>query len=138
MNKTLYLKDEEGPIWDKARELSGDKLSPVVVQALKQFVAQKEAEASNMERIVIEFDDISTNSRPTAKAFHGRWLISPEESFTAGSVWGYNFAVAITAKEAVVIFHWFRRTEQTKAGELRVYPSFDDALAAPWNAYISS
>jgi len=27
MNNTLYVKDEDSPIWDKARELTADQLS---------------------------------------------------------------------------------------------------------------
>lgn len=43
MNKTIYLKNEDGPIWDRARELSRGKLSVIVMEAVKKYVAKTEA-----------------------------------------------------------------------------------------------
>jgi hypothetical protein len=83
MNKTLYVREEDGAVWERARELAGDKLSPVIVTALKKFVAEKEAELNLMDRIVIRYSDKENGGRPTAKAFYGRWLITREEPYPA-------------------------------------------------------
>src|SRR5258705_13417546 len=106
MNKTLYLKDEDGPIWDRARELSNDKVSQIIVSALKNFVAQREAEAAGYERIVVEYNDAHDGGRPRGKAFFGRWLIPPIERFQPGGPLTadlYWYAVGETAKGGVVI-----------------------------------
>lgn len=127
MNKTLYLKDEDGPIWDKARELAGDRLSPILVEALKRFIADKEAENAGLARIVIEFRDATKDGLPRAVAFSGRWLIPPEEEYRE-QPYHERSAVAVGAKGSVVI----QRTESTLGGDARatisVYPSFDEAL----------
>ena len=137
MNKTLYLRDEDGPIWDRARELSNDKLSPVVVAALKNFVAEKEAEAKGFQRIVLRFNDADEHDLPKGKAFYGRWIIPPEENC------GYResddfrdtdrrcFAVAVTARNNIVIYHWRIDAESGAdyAHRLSVYSTFEEAAA---------
>lgn len=42
MNKTIYIKDEDGPIWDRARELTHGKLSALIMGDLKAFVLEAE------------------------------------------------------------------------------------------------
>lgn len=79
MNKTLYIKDEDAYIWDKARELSGDKLSNHVMQVLRRFVSEETAKEQGMQRIVLQYFD--ADGLPRAKGFTGRWLIDPESPF---------------------------------------------------------
>ena len=131
MNKTVYLRDEEVPIWEKARELSGDKLSPVIVAALKRFVTEKEAAAKGYERIKISFRDSTDHFIPKTKAFFGKWIIGPEEPLRDDD-WSTDLvcAVAETAKGNVVVY---RRVEALNGlqEEFRVYRSFEEAAKNP-------
>src|SRR5258708_1005394 len=79
MNKTIYVRDEDTAIWDRAKELAGDKLAPVIMEGLKKYVAEREAQAKGFERIQIRFHDQQSNGMPRAKAFYGRWIYSPEK-----------------------------------------------------------
>ena len=77
MNKTIYIRDEDVQTWDRARELAGDKLAPVIVDGLKRFIKEKEAEAiveKGFERIEVEFSDATAHHIPRKKAFYGRWV----------------------------------------------------------------
>lgn len=74
MNKTLYVKDEDGPIWDKARELTGDRLSQFIMEKLRAFVTERQGQNYGYERIVLRFYE---DNLPRAKAFMGRWIIPP-------------------------------------------------------------
>ena len=133
MNKTLYIRDEDLPVWDRARELAGDKLSPVIVEALKRFVVEKEAQSRGFERIVVEYSDSLDHGLPKAKAFFGRWIIDrkkPLESYDNSSA-EEVFSIAETAKTGVVVFKY-----RVDIGEgiqyghkLLVYPSFSEAAA---------
>jgi hypothetical protein len=137
MNKTLYLKDEDGPIWDRARELSDDKISQVVLAALKKYVAEKEAEVRNAERIVVEYLDDKDHGRLKAKAFYGSWLIKPSEEHPSAGLWA-TYAIAITPKGSIVV--WKRDSTLSSAlinaftngnkqsGRLLVYPSWSAAF----------
>jgi len=135
MNKTIYLREEEGPLWEKARELANDKLSPVIVEALKVFVAQKEAEqkiAMGFQRIVISYEDADDLSLPKKKAFVGRWIFSPENPFVLP--WEFrdqdnSFAVAVTPKGAAVFYSWQGPVGSTPTARFRVFGSFEQAAA---------
>jgi len=125
MNKTLYIRDEDAPLWERARELSNDRLSPVIVESLRKFVADKEAELRGVERIVIEYNDAWEGGKPTAKAFLGRWLIDPRQPYMEAYS-SRRYAIADTPKGGVVIFG---TNEDDEYGTLEVFSSFDDAFA---------
>jgi hypothetical protein len=132
MNKTIYLRDEEGPIWEQARTLAGDKLSPVIVTALKQFIDAAEASRKGFSRIEIEYKDAADHSIPKKKAFYGRWIFPPSEPLTEdhGSR-EVRYAVASTARGNFVFFSWHEYYEER--GEhghtFEVYPSLEAAAA---------
>lgn len=139
MNRTIYLPDEEAETWERARRLANDRLSPVIVKALKEFVAVREAEAKGYERIQVEFEDSGDNNLPKIKAFHGKWIFSPSkplirersEDGTERDV----FCVATTAKGKVVVYMWKSeiRMDGPDPGEavygarFLVFPSFNEA-----------
>ena len=78
MNKTLYLPDDEAEIWEEARRLANDRLSPVILRALKEYIVSREAEvaeAAGFERIELEFED--GEDKPKKKAFRGKWIYPP-------------------------------------------------------------
>jgi len=134
MNKTIYLRDEEVPIWERARELSGDKLSPVIVGALKQFIAEKEADAKGFQRILLEFNDSEDHNLPKRKAFYGKWVFSPAEPLAVEDEENpvtYNSAVAVTQRGSAVFYTWCDSPayEEPYRHRLVVYPSFEEAAA---------
>jgi len=47
--KTIYVKAEDLPVFERAEELGGDSLSAVIAEALKRFVERKEAEAAGLD-----------------------------------------------------------------------------------------
>ena len=42
MNKTIYIKEEDVPVFDKARELGRGKVNAVIMDALRKFVQEQE------------------------------------------------------------------------------------------------
>jgi len=136
MNKTLYLRDEDGPIWDRAREFAGDKLSAYIVRTLKDFVVEMEAKGKGFERIVLPFRDAEANGKPVIKAFYGRWIfpedkpyrIFDDEDRTSGT----EYAIAITAKNGVVVLNWdFDPEGRTWRRFFRVFLGFEEGIADP-------
>lgn len=134
MNKTIYLRDEEESIWDRARELAGEKISPVIVGGLKRFIAEKEAEVKNFERIELRFDDADDHNIPKAKAFYGRWILPPAKPFTITDEQeerADEYAVAITMKGGAVVYSWIESPESTWCYRFRTYSSLQTA-AEDW------
>lgn len=112
MNKTLYIRDEDTQIWDRARELAGDKLSPIIVAGLKTFIANKEAEEAESKgfgRIEVSYNDASEHGIPKRKAFSGKWIYTPDEPLQLPSEDGltvYFYAIAQTAKHNYAFLSW--------------------------------
>ncbi len=132
MNKTIYLRDEEGPIWERARELAGDRLSPVIVSALKRFIAEEEAKPKSFERIQVSFNDANAHGIPKAKAFYGRWIFPPSKPIQMSDEEGTEadfYAVAVTAKGAAVVYRWSEDREHRWGQKFLVYSSLEAAAA---------
>lgn len=140
MNKTIYLRDEEAPVWERARELAGDKLSPVIVAALKQFIVTKEAEMAGFERIEVSFPDSEQHGFPKRKAFHGRWVFSPQEPLEVDDEQNpetYCWAVAVTQKGSAVFYTWSENQQDDSRYRFRfaVYPSLEAAAENGFHAH---
>lgn len=70
--KTIYVKAEDLPVFERAEELGGDSLSAVIAEALKRFVERKEAEAAGLQEHTLAIDNRDQGER-TIK-FVGRLL----------------------------------------------------------------
>jgi hypothetical protein len=122
MNKTLYVKDEDGPIWDKARELTGDKLSQFIMDKLRAFVSEREGQEQGRERIVLRFYE---ENLPRAKAFTGRWIFPPGEPFISyesvnGNIVQPHYLVAETAKGNFAVLEYHKLPEPNDEGNATI------------------
>lgn len=134
VNKTLYLPDDEAETWEKARRLANDRLSPVILKALKEYILTKEAEAAEaagFERIEVEFEDSDSKDLPKRKAFRGKWIFSPAAPLCQPAVVAENdsnaYAVAVTPKGNVVVFMWKYLSEYRYGYRFLVFSSFEKA-----------
>jgi len=134
MNKTIYLRDEEGPVWERARELAGDKLSPVIVAALKHFIAEEEHKPRGFERIEVKFSDSKDHGLPKRKAFYGRWIFPPSKPIEVTSQdesYVHAYSVAMTAKGNAVFLRW-KSDHEGRWGDIFChYASLAEAAADP-------
>jgi hypothetical protein len=48
-NKTIYIADEDTPIFQRAQEVAGESISKVIVQALRQYLVQKDLEGTELK-----------------------------------------------------------------------------------------
>ncbi len=132
MNKTIYVRDEDVPIWDRAKELAGDKLAPVIMDGLRKFVATKELEGNGYERIEVRFRDSNANNLPTAKAFIGRWIFPPDQPLSFDEFAGPSqyYAVAQTAKNRLAVLSWVVDGVYDPRYEFYVFHDIDGLRAA--------
>lgn len=124
MNKTLYVKDEYGPIWDRARELTGDKLSQFILDKLRAFVSEREGQEQGYERILLRFYE---DNLPTAKAFIGRWIIPPGRPVIfvwkdddSGERIDPHYLVAKTAKGSFAVLEYHTLPEPNEEGNATI------------------
>lgn len=106
--KSVYVKDEDVELWDKAKDLAGESLSSLLTNYVKEFVLTKEAAIYGKEKIVLCYKDNGTI--PVAKSFYGKWLIHPEEALQEFRDLDYidKYAVAITQKNNIVVFYFIQ------------------------------
>lgn len=117
---TLYVKDSDAPIWDKARQIAGDSLSSIVSRALAAYVEQdemrKQAESAlEKQASRIEFD-VDPDDRPKRRV-----------GFTGVLVFeGRDDDVYVTTSGKVIRTSTFG----SRVEEMLVYDDFDDFEAS--------
>jgi hypothetical protein len=132
MNKTIYIKDEDVAVWEKAKELAGEKLSPIIVDGLRRYVAENEAKVKGFERIELSYSDLDSNGLTRRKAFYGRWIFPPSKPL---DLWhdeqedADRYIVAVTAKGSVVICSWTEGPDSITWKRFKSFSSFEAAAA---------
>ena len=120
--------------------MANDRLSPVLLKSLKEFIAVKESEARGRERIQVEFSDSDDYNLPNIKAFHGKWIFSPSEPLRVplndACTKNEIYCIAVTGKDNVVVHTWTTEIETkgedagnqyTWGGRFLVFSSFEEA-----------
>lgn len=106
--RTIYVRDEDEALWDRAKELSGEEsLSSIIAEALKKLISEKED--PSMENIVVEEWD---GGKPFKKSFWGKWLV--KENITLHGKW----SVALTRNNRFAIY---RHPNQIPPYESKLY-----------------
>ena len=129
-NKTLYIRDEDQPVWERAEELArtrGVSPSQHVSQALKR------TEPPVIDEKDLEEIQVTIGERNRLEAFAGRWLVEPdrdktrtgEEGYDAGAYWG----VALTRRGSIAVYT--AHCNEGWPAELEVFDSIDDAELLP-------
>jgi len=127
--RNVYVRDEDEPVWERAGSLAGEaSLSRVITEALRAYVRGRDG--TPMERLAVA---TVNGSESIAKAFIGRWLITPEERYRSEHERdidistqvraGTTFAIAETAKGNIVAY----LDADTPQGEFDVFDGFDQA-----------
>jgi hypothetical protein len=127
--RNVYVRDEDEAVWERAEKLAGEApMSRVITEALRAYVSGREG--TPMQRLT--FDTVNADERLT-KAFIGRWLINPTETYRSeheGDATletqvraGSTFAVAETAKGNIVVYV----DAASAQPEFDVYEDFDQA-----------
>lgn len=150
VNKTIYVRDEDVSLWNRAKELAGDKLAPVIMDGLRSYVIGKERERQGFERIELHFRDSQTNNLPTAKAFFGRWIFPREKPLSepcsqvfeiiAGAT--DKYAIAQTAKNRFAVLSWRERQQQLQQlrdnFSFRIFEDLDDLKNSALSAQLKA
>lgn len=119
-NKTLYIRDEDVSVWEKAEKLAAPEgVSPLVSKLLRQYVGGNEIDFNGMQRLTVDVRENEAAPR-TVKAFRGRWLWSPAQPIDVGPA---AYAVALTAKGQIAVYGWDFTSDLSS---LTLYRNFED------------
>jgi hypothetical protein len=132
-NKTIYIREADREIWERAEKLAGGSVSALITQALKRYIKEEELrEQVGLENIVVELAHSSGHGwEETAyeAQFVGRWLLDPEIDETKTAEPGYDagayYGVALTERGNIAVYT--RHVNDRFAPILKVYGSFEEA-----------
>lgn len=128
-NKTLYIKDSDLELWDRAQNELGGSLSAMFIECLKTRLAKVE-DLGKMAKISLEF--WNADEQPVIKkSFTGRWLvgdaangIGPEQDDSGVSWdWKLRYSVAQTAQGRIVVYEAYE--DDSHAPGMEVYDNFE-------------
>jgi hypothetical protein len=127
-NRTIYVRETDAEVWEKAERLAGGSLSALIAEALRRYVEQEEQkERMGMESIEIEF--WGPGDIPYQAEFVGRWLLWPDEWETRTGEPGYDagayYGVALTQRGNIAVY--VRHVNDGFAPILQTYKSFEEA-----------
>jgi EXLDI family protein len=71
-NKTIYISDDDLPLFERAQELAGANLSAAIVRALRRFIELEEAKQRGFEEITVI---VNTEGAHRRKRFLGQRLV---------------------------------------------------------------
>lgn len=121
-NKTLYIRDDQVSIWERAENAAAQARQPMsqlVVRLLRDHLTQ--VETANDE-ITVDMRD--KDGREWAEAFRGRWLIAPDDDNRFGSDAGACYGIAQTAKGKIAAYAYHVNDRWPPA--LTVYSGLDE------------
>ncbi len=150
-NKTLYIRDEDAPIWERAEQAAGvsrQSLSQLVATALRRYLPTIHTPADEMEDIRVRVGDrvppvhriIGEDGRvkygppahtpanyPRGEAFTGHWLVppGPDARSATSQPDGSHHAVALTRRGQIAVYHY--HPEALAPAGLTAFPSLEEA-----------
>lgn len=104
--KTIYVPDEALQVFDKAKEIAGESLSAVVIQALKDFILKKELEEKCIEPFERWKGTQNYNTRTISGIkvrFYGRKLSDAQRESPDGSII-INYELFYTRKGQYLLY----------------------------------
>jgi hypothetical protein len=119
---TLYVKEADEPIWDRARQLAGDSLSSIVSRALAAYVEEQETRAKAQTEMQRAAETVTLlvepHDRPTRKVrFTG--VLAHESN--AGGTHAY-----VTTSGKVVLAHY----DRAMLLSVEVFDTYQEFLAS--------
>ena len=86
-NRTIYVSDQDEPIYRRAQELAGDNLSAAISNALKHYVEAADARAAGYDEVVVKVGTGSGRKVRFLGILLGDWMRTEGERFEHFRVW---------------------------------------------------
>lgn len=129
-NKTIYVREGDTELWEKAETLAGGSISSLIADVLRRYVEQEERkEQMDMETIEVQLGGGRYGEEYGAE-FVGRWLLPPgDETRTAepGNDAGVYYGVALTQRGKIAVYSG--HVNGLYPYGLNTYDSFEEAEA---------
>jgi len=137
-NKTIYVKDTDLSLFEKAEALGGENLSATIATALRRFVEVEEAKADGFEEQEIEVGVFSSLSSNDTKKFRfiGKEIASAivySGQTSSGDDRGTDYTLYITKKGKLLLYrkHFSRWQGEDTTVTYEIYDSLAEIEDVP-------
>ena len=113
-NKTIYVSDDDLPLFERAQEIAGSNLSSAIVLALRRFIELEEAREGGLEEITVI---VNTEGAHRRKRFIGQRLVRWVQPAVNG--------------KGTEVLSIYRTAGKRYALHIRVIPDWDFAWGDP-------
>jgi hypothetical protein len=139
-NKTLYIRDEDEPLWDRAElvaKRTRQSVSQLVTASLRSYLPMIHTPDDQMEDIRVRVGDrvqplhdvpSTWADYSTTEAFTGRWLVPPGEEAQSRhtlQTTQYCYAVALTRRGQIAVYRY--HPGALRPATLEVFPAVEGA-----------
>jgi len=125
-NKTIYVREGDRELWERAEKMAGGSLSGLLAEALRRYIAERESTGNDdADEIIVE---IESRGRMLKKRFYGRWLVDPSEEIRTGEP-GHDAAMAwgvAVSRMGKIVVYTYHVNDGSKRW-LDYYDSLDEA-----------
>lgn len=133
-NKTIYVSENDEPVFEKAKDIAGEGLSGVISKALREFVLRHEHNANGIKEISLK---VGSNGTQKEQRFFGKEAYK-WKGFDDDKEWWPEATVYLTRKDqwAIYIHHICKanllldKKKWKDDGEYLLSPSFSQFFVA--------
>jgi hypothetical protein len=140
-NKTIYVREEDLPVFEEAEKLGGDSLSAVIAQAVKRFVQVKRAELFGMQEYTLSVgvlrsqgDDDTRKVRFVGRLLAEAEVLTGQTSSRDRDDRGTDYKIYQTQAGRVLV--WWKRWTRWEGGSdfldyavMSTLPGYDDEIS---------
>lgn len=117
-NRTLYVRDEDTAVWDRAEEAAEkarQSVSQLVATALRHYLPTIHTPADQLADIRVrtgagsDHFDATIEDYSQVESFTGRWLLPPGDEAASGPTrhtTGLHYAVALTRRGQIAVYSY--------------------------------
>jgi len=101
--KTIYVSEQDAPVFEEARSVAGETLSSIIVRSLREFLAHQRQKESGMKEVSVRIG--SRNSEHEQRFFGAK--VGDWRGFSDDKEWWMEARVYRTQKDnwAIVLTH---------------------------------
>jgi hypothetical protein len=136
-NKTLYIREEDAPVWERAEEAatrSRQSVSQLVTTALRTYLPMIFTPEDELEDIRVRVGagikhfDATVEDYNQIESFTGRWLVPPgDEAYSSATrhTSQCHYAVALTRRGQIAVYRY--HAQAAEPASLEAYPTLEAA-----------
>ena len=128
-NKTIYVREADAELWEKAEKLAGGSLSGLITEAVRRYTEEEDRKEQMKMKTIQTIEPIEVDLGGSRARFVGEWLLDPDPDETRTGEPGHDagayYGVALTERGNIAVYT--RHVNDGFAPTIVAYDSFETA-----------